>query len=290
VVLGREVHYNARMIGLDLGRDRWHWRADVGDGAKAVRGGAPALRRAPAWIYLACSFLVTASAFAANEPEAQDRNYRVIIDRNPFGLKPPPPPPTNAPPPAASKDEILLTGITSIGGNKAWFMTKPPQGKNPEYYVLGVDEKKDALEVVAIDLASKSVRVRNAGVEKVMTFASNGVKAPEAAGTPATGTNPPGRASLPGVAASTMPSPFTGSTPMVANSRVHPIPSRNSSSPTMGMNPMMGMNSGVAPNQSVAPPNPYQAATDVLLMELQRKANPNVVFPPTPGLPMPGGP
>src|SRR5688500_17436595 len=99
-----------------------------------------------------------------------ERNYRVIIDRNPFGLKPPPPPPTNVIPVMDKpKDEILLTGITSIGPARAYFMTKAPQGKNPEYYSLGVDEKRDGLEVINIDTQGKNVKVRNAGIETIMT-------------------------------------------------------------------------------------------------------------------------
>ena len=54
------------------------------------------------------------------------------------------------------KDEILLTGITSIGTLHAYFMSKPPQGKQPDFYSLGVDEKRDGLEVLGIDLANKS--------------------------------------------------------------------------------------------------------------------------------------
>ena len=130
--------------------------------------------------------LLTSAAQAISDDAAsQERNYRVIIDRNVFGLKPPPPPPTNAPVVVAPpKDEILLTGITTIGTPRAYFATKAPQGKDPEKYSLGVDERKNALEVLAIDKAG--VRVRNAGLETVMTFASNGVKPP------ASPTPPPG--------------------------------------------------------------------------------------------------
>ena len=49
------------------------------------------------------SLLVVAKAYAITDvPGADERNYRVIVERNPFGLKPPPPPPTNAPPPVAT--------------------------------------------------------------------------------------------------------------------------------------------------------------------------------------------
>ncbi|MFO1502179.1 MAG: hypothetical protein U1G07_28030, partial [Verrucomicrobiota bacterium] len=67
--------------------------------------------KAPLLILLGLGTLVTVSA-VVNTPDPQERNYRVIIDRNPFGLKPPPPPPTNPPTLTQPKDEVLLTGIT----------------------------------------------------------------------------------------------------------------------------------------------------------------------------------
>jgi hypothetical protein len=173
------------------------------------------------------------------------------------------------------KDEVLLTGITSIGRLRAYFMTKAPQGKNPEYYSLGPDEKKDGMEIVEIDPMSKSVRVRNSGIETVMTF---GVKPPA---TPAPVPNAPGIVGAPTVAplpatASFTPPPLTPGPSISPNNRLRTIPSRNLRTP-----PNMGLPE-VAPNQPQAQPNPYAAEQDVLLMELQRKSNPNVTFPPTP--------
>ena len=57
------------------------------------------------------------------------------------------------------------------------------------------------------------------------------------------------------------------------------IPSRNVRTPTVNVN------AGFEPNQGAARPDPNAAVQDVLLMELQKRANPNVTFPPTPGLP-----
>src|ERR1051326_372847 len=134
------------------------------------------------WV-VATVLLATKVWGITDEATSDDRNYRVIVERNPFSIKPPPPPPTNTPVADKPKDEILLTGITSIGLLRAYFQTqpKPAQGGKPgekttEYYCLGVDDKKDGLEVLSIDPVTKSVRVRNSGVESTMTFASNGVK------------------------------------------------------------------------------------------------------------------
>jgi hypothetical protein len=238
--------------------------------------------------------LVTAVYGVTDDSASQERNYHVIIDRNPFGLKPPPPPPTNmVAAPEKNKDEILLTGITSIGSLRAYFMTKAPQGKNPEFYSLGVEDKKDGLEVLEISPTSQSVRVRNAGVESVMTFAANGVKAPASPASPAPGTPPaPGTAAATHTAGVTTVSPAPPAmtaTPGAANNRLRTIPSRMRGPNMAGME-QPAMTAG-QPFQGAQPlqgrPNPAAAETDVILMEAQRQANPNTVFPPTPGLPMP---
>ena len=105
----------------------------------------------------------------------------MIIDRNPFGLRPPPPVPPQAKAPAPPRDEILLTGITSIGKRRAYFMSLAGPGHTPHYFSMAVGERNGDLEVLSIDPGAKVVRVRNAGVEIGMTFAANGVKPPSAA-------------------------------------------------------------------------------------------------------------
>jgi hypothetical protein len=244
-------------------------------------------------------WFATAASGVTNEGSAVDRNYRVIVERNPFGLKPPPPPPTNAPVAAPAKDEVLLTGITSIGSLRAYFMTKAPQAKQPEYFCLGVKDIGHGVEVVDIDPAGKSVRVRNSGVESVMTFAANGVKPPA---TPATGApGPPGSPPAPGMAplpgAGGVPAPggvhgaatagvgvgVPGTLPGTAgtvSSRMRTIPSRSLRTPTAALGAGIEMPSLTPP--AVRDPNaPLQ---DALMMELQKQANrnPNITFPPTP--------
>jgi hypothetical protein len=236
---------------------------------------------------------ITAACGVTRDAVPEERDYRVIVERNPFGLKPPPPPPTNAPPPAPPKDEILLTGITSIGSLRAYFMSKAPQGKQPDFYSLGVDERRDGLEVLGIDLANKSVRVRTGGAESVMTFASNGVKPPATPAGPPPGTpGTPGVPQPPGagqnVPGSLMPGGHVTPPGMTAGAvtpganatgRIRTIPSRNPRTPP-AMTPGMDM------NQPAVRPDPNAGVQDVLLMELQKRANPGVAFPPTP-LPMP---
>lgn len=266
--------------------------------ASAVHYNAPMSRfENPCVVALLLVLGATTASALDYDPEAPERNYRVIIDRNPFGLKPPAPPPTNAPVVIPPKDEILLTGITSIGGLRAYFMSKPPQGKNPDYYSLGVDERKDGLEVLAIDTSKKSVRVRNAGVEAVMTFAANGVKPPPSAvvqtggNAAAPGANPqikgvpnmPGAQTVPGgnAAVGSAPAltpPGVSVTPTRSGSgRVRTVPSRNVRTPAPAMNQGVGMN-----QEEIRPPNPDAGVEDILLLELQKRVNPDVAFPPTP--------
>jgi hypothetical protein len=246
--------------------------------------------------------LLASAAYGVNT-DPDERNYRIIVERNPFGIKPPPPPPTNTPPPVVQpKDKILLTGITSIGALRAYFMTEAPANKQAEYYSLGVDEKKDDLEVIGIDPVARSVRVRNSGVESVMTFAANGVKPPAGAAAPPPGMPgaptalpTPGAGALPGVnpvtGAVTMPgsraqaiNPATGSPMGVpaapGSGRIRTIPSRNIRTPA-AMAP--AVNANIPP----PPPDPNAGVEDILMMELQKRANPHIEFPPTPGLPTP---
>jgi hypothetical protein len=228
----------------------------------------------------------------AIDPNGSDRDYKVIVERNPFGLKPPPPPPTNNVAPVAPKDEILLTGITSIGMPKAYFMTvtKAPQ-KQPEFYSLGVDEQKNGLEVIDINPSAKSVRVRNGGIESVMTFASNGVKPPATPAGPAPGlpgVAAPGAMVLPGggnmpggfVAPGSVTPPAMGATPGGANpagtGRIRTIPSRNVRTPQASFTP------GGDQIPASTRPDPNAPLQDALMMELQKRANPNIQFPPTP--------
>lgn len=117
----------------------------------------------------------------------QDSPYRVILDRNPFGLKPPPTnvvqPPTN---PAVAVD-IKLSGITrSASGKKAWLVipAKPGKQATDKYLSLAEGDQDGALEVVEINEQENSVKVLNAGAPVVLTFAEHGLKAPVAAATP----------------------------------------------------------------------------------------------------------
>lgn len=230
-----------------------------------------------------------------NEANPSDNPYTSIVERNPFGLKPPPPPaPAPAPVVDQSKNDLKLTGITSFGSLKAYFMATDPKSKAPEYFSLGLDEKKDGIEVLAIDDAAKSVRIRNAGVETFMTFTSHGVTPPN--------TPPPATPGVPG-APGAMPI-VPGVAPATpTQSGMQYIPSRTlrgsngqttsyggPSDGVSGMNPLLAARYGLAspsvsnvPTPQPAPQNTRSTEEAVVLMEIQRMANPSL--PPTPGLP-----
>lgn len=245
---------------------------------------------------------VRASIDASNSRET---SYKTIVDRNPFGLKPPappPPPPVVAPPP---KGDIKLTGITAFGSRKAYFMTTDPKGGKPEYYALGVEEKKDGLEVVSIDELSKSVRIRNGGVETLLTFSTHGVAVPPSAASAAPVSPAPGMPGMPGMpgGATTSVNPFANKviTPdMLAAGSSSLTPMRNIPSRTPrgqadttsqfqvgGLAQRSGF--GQTPNNSIPQPAAQQSnlssEEQILLLELQKVANPHLDLPPTPGLP-----
>lgn len=272
------------------------------------------------WAVAVASLLGTLAAQAWIEAgNTRDNDYRTIIDRNPFGLRPQPPPPTNVNATAQTpKGDLKLTGITTYGTRKAFFMMADPKGK-PEYYTLGIGEGKDGLEVLEIGEDAKSVKVRNSGIETLMTFTSHGVSAPVTGPAPTPGApgNPavgPGGVPRPPTPANVTTAynmqPIPGMAPASGGGTVAPvrtIPSRVPRTDTLtgasGMDPQMAVRYGLTPGTTpsatpamrtiTAPvpanPNNLSAEQQVLMLELQRmklqKSNPRAVMPPTPGLP-----
>jgi hypothetical protein len=239
------------------------------------------------------------------ETISRETSYKTIAERNPFGLKSPPPPaapPVTPPPP---KGDIKLTGITAFGARKAYFMTTEPKGgkAEPTYYSLGVDEKKDGLEVVEIDEVSKSVKIRNSGIETVLTFASHGIAPPAASPAgPATPGTIPGVPGLPGI-----PNPNAAAAPanaitpaMIAagtggGTSIRTIPPRTprgaQADTTVQYTGALAQRYGLSQPGSGSVPQPavqeshLSSEEQTLLMELNRVANPHLKLPPTPGLP-----
>ncbi len=239
----------------------------------------------------------------------RNADYRSIVDRNPFGLRPPPPPPapvmTNA---VAPKSDIFLTGISTIMKPKRAFIMTMEKGK-PEYYSLSEEESRDGLEVLEIDEVNKTVRIRNSGNETLLSFASHGVKAPAtpapsavpAPGAPALpGAPQPGMAVQPGM--NTVPpggnpqafnnGAFTpGGAPSTLGTTTRAIPPRQprvqmDNGQPINMNPgYQGDYQQPVPQQ---PQHSMSAEQQAAMMELQRMQDPRL--PPTPGMHSPGVP
>lgn len=265
---------------------------------------------------MAVSLLSMATGQALPDETVSTENaYRAIIDRNPFNLKPPPPPPAAAAPEPAKTGELKLTGITSFGRRKAFFMLSDPKGgpqAQPEYYSLAVDEKRDNLEVIAIDEVAKTVRVRYDGGEMLMTFATHGVAAPAATTAPAPGaTKPPGfpAGATPATTGTANTANYTTAYNMAATpgtapaqntlplGRIPSRPTRTTGATATQIDPGLAARYGLQPMPSNVQPPPAQpngdTAEQVLLLELQRQSNPQMSLPPTPGLPgqtQPGAP
>lgn len=250
-----------------------------------------------------CLILAGTARASIEENNSRETSYRTIVDRNPFGLKPPPPPappPSVAPPP---KGDIKLTGITAFGVKKAYFMVADTsKAGKMDYYSLGVDDKKDGLEVVEIDEVSKSVKIRNGGIETLLTFASHGIAPPASAAAPATPVPAPGAPGAPGGSAAPIitagaKNVVTPAMLAAGNTTITPmrnIPSRSIQGGSSGQYQTGGMAQryglGQAPNnpvaqQPAAPQNNLSTEEQILMLELQKVANPHL--PPTPGLPMP---
>jgi hypothetical protein len=113
--------------------------------------------------------------------EVKDNPYQVIIDRNPFGLKPippPPPPPDNTPPPPPAL-EIKLTGVTTLLGSPRVFLefTDPQSKKIDHPPPLAEGESyKDSISIVAIDAENGRVKIKKGDTETTLDFDKDGYK------------------------------------------------------------------------------------------------------------------
>lgn len=108
-------------------------------------------------------------------------DYKVILERNPFALKPPPvpqPPPTNAPP--ETPTNYKLTGITALfKPRRAMFVNQVPGKPTPEFISLSEGQRQGTLEVLAdgINIKAGTVRVKISGEERTLSFDKDGLKA-----------------------------------------------------------------------------------------------------------------
>lgn len=233
--------------------------------------------------------------------EASSNPYQNIVGRNVFGLKDPAPPPVQtAPTPPVTPSNIKITGISNTYKvKKAHFMVSLP-GKTPEYCSLSEGEGKDSLEVLEIDTKAGSVKVRTAGVEKVMTFEADGLKNPTAAMPPPGAPGVPGMVpGMPGVPALNLPpGVMPAGMPNMPGGMPRMAPGASLTTP---LSPQGGANSGIDINSQFRLPSravriqteqQSQAQHDesVIMMELNREVNRDQIsrgnFPPLPPTPL----
>jgi hypothetical protein len=141
-------------------------------------------------MYALASLALCAQALAI-APDSPANRYQAIPERNAFGLKPRPvvdSPPTSRP----SIPKLILTGITTILGNKLVLMKAVPPGNAPgqaikeESLMLTEGQRQGDIEVLNIDEKAGSVRVNNSGSIMTLTFEKDGAKLPNTPPLPTT--------------------------------------------------------------------------------------------------------
>lgn len=128
--------------------------------------------------------------------DAAAERFEAIPRRNVFSLVPAEQPPAPATQPAALP-KILLTGITTILGNKRALLKKaPPSAAGPggkeESLFLTEGQREGEIEVLQIDEKAETVKVNNSGTVMTLTFQKEEPKSAPAA---------PGAGAPPGVSA-----------------------------------------------------------------------------------------
>lgn len=128
--------------------------------------------------------LLTLFTAPLSRGEVAANPYLGIAERNAFGIRPPPPPPPEPkaieiPKPPAN---VTLTGFSEFDDGKTVYLMFAVIGaKSPEYTSLHEGDAHNGVEILQIDLASETVRIRQNGTESVLDYKSNGNKV---AGTP----------------------------------------------------------------------------------------------------------
>jgi hypothetical protein len=168
-------------------------------------------------------------------------NYRSIIDRNPFGLKPPPEikPPATPPPTVEKPAEFYLTGISTVGYPKrpkrVYLMNKDNSKKDKDkYFTLTMNEKSGDLRLNEVDEKQRRVKITYQDKEMWLSMKDNGVPPPNGGAMPGMPgvpgmANPafPGMVGQPGAVPSAIPLPSGGMPIANPNPQPTSYPSQN---------------------------------------------------------------
>jgi hypothetical protein len=109
--------------------------------------------------------------------------YTVIYNRNIFRLRPPTSANAAAPRPTIPLSTVILTGISTVLGDKRAFLEitpppKPAQPSKPISCILTEGQRESGIEVLEIDPKTEFVKVLNNGTTMTLTFDKNGRKTP----------------------------------------------------------------------------------------------------------------
>lgn len=126
------------------------------------------------WLLLVLWATPGAHALTADNP------YATIVQRNAFALKPPTPPPVITPPPTPASN-VELRGITTLLGRPQVLLNfkvpgKPPEPPKDRSLVLDIGQREGDVEVLEINPAAGTIRIRNQGNEVAMNLKDNASK------------------------------------------------------------------------------------------------------------------
>jgi hypothetical protein len=221
-----------------------------------------------------------------------DSPFQVILDRNPFGLRPPP---TNAvvvqtsAPPA--QVNVNLSGITLLNGKKRAWMVIPAGGTrtNTTSFSMGEgDAEFEGVRVERIDMERGVVQIQKNGVTSTLDFDNHGLaySGPVTVTVPGVAGARPGRIPAPGQPRAAVPLPGGGRAT---------VPGAN---PSAAMNLPRGTSS-LAPSPQVIPAReirtaqqpttePMDPAVQIIQLKAQelRARSTGADFPPVPPVPM----
>jgi hypothetical protein len=124
--------------------------------------------------------LVGATLVATAAANVQESPYHIIVERNPFGLRPIPVIVEKAPerPPPPPLPEVKITGITTLlGAARVTLQYEDKEAKKVEFPpLLREGERYKNLVVERIDTDTQTVVIRNGDHRTTLDFVHNGVK------------------------------------------------------------------------------------------------------------------
>jgi hypothetical protein len=118
--------------------------------------------------------LMLFSVAAGFRADAAGNPYRFICERNVFGLRPVPPPVALIRP-SPPLPKVILTGITTILGDKrallkVQFPPQPPKPAKEQCFILAEGQSEGPIKVLEVNEKTSRVKVENSGTVVDITF------------------------------------------------------------------------------------------------------------------------